>query len=739
MSREEYMLVDETSVTGEDEIDLRKYWSIIRRNLWRVVALAVVVGLLATLSVYSMQPVYRAKATLLIESQKAKVVTIEEVYGIDPANSEYYATQFEILKSRGIAAKVINKLELANYPEFNQTQQSWFDLRKLLPEAALGEKGKASEESLRQSLISTFLSRLNISPVRKTQLVNISFEASDPVLARDIANALCNAYIENDLEARMSMTRQAAHWLTGSLKDLKEKSDDATKRLQAYRERVHLVDVKGVLTLTAQELNETTKRLGEARARRSELETISRQVQELAGKPVEMLESIPAIQKQPMVHDVKAKMAEARHKVTALSKRYGSKHPTMIEANSRLETLQANLNRELERAAAGLRKDYDSARTNEATLQRELAKGEQKVQSISRKQTRLLELEREVETNRKLNDTFFTRFQETNITGDLQQVNARIVDPAIIPTSPSKPNKKLIIMLAFVLSLMLGIALAFLAEALDNTIRSIDGIEEKLGEATLGLLPLIKDKGKGKDKKNILQLFSQDPNSSFSESIRTIRTGVVLSGLDNPHKTLLVTSSLPSEGKTTVAANLAIAMGQMENVLLIDADMRRPSVAKSFGLPIDSPGLSNLVAGSNDLAECIHTFKSDKIDVLPAGLIPPNPQELLSSQRFKSLLESLEGKYDRIIVDSAPVQAVSDALILSTLAKAVIFVVKADATNSHIVKASFSRLHKINAPIAGVVLNQVDIDKSGKYYGNYYHGYYDPYGYSGTETDKTKA
>jgi capsular exopolysaccharide synthesis family protein len=264
---------------------------------------------------------------------------------------------------------------------------------------------------------------------------------------------------------------------------------------------------------------------------------------------------------------------------------------------------------------------------------------------------------------------------------------------------------------------------------LDSTIRSVEQVGSKLGLPLLGLLPLVKFKTKKTSREQALKEMTGGDNPHFSESIRTIRTGIMLSAIDSPHKMILVTSSLPGEGKSTVAANLAITLGKMEKVLLIDADMRRPTIKKHIGVETTDMGLSELVAGTAELKETIHKNSEFGIDVMHAGMIPPNPLELISSKRFSAVMDALEGNYDRIIIDSTPVQAVSDALVLSQYASGLIFVVKSDSTSDRLIKGCLKRLREVNAPIIGVVLNQVDVNKKSRY-GYGYGGYYDQYGYS---------
>ncbi|NLZ79366.1 MAG: polysaccharide biosynthesis tyrosine autokinase, partial [Gammaproteobacteria bacterium] len=328
-----------------------------------------------------------------------------------------------------------------------------------------------------------------------------------------------------------------------------------------------------------------------------------------------------------------------------------------------------------------------------------------------------------VDSNRALYDTFVTRLKEASATSDLDSATVRIVDRANIPTAPIKPKKALIVALATFLAALIGVGLVLLLEALNNTFKSTEEIENTLNLPVLGLLPLVSKA----DRSQVANLFNTDSNKSFSESIRTIRTGVVLSAMEEPHKILVVTSSVPGEGKSTVAANLAYALGQMENVLLIDADMRRPTLAKNFGFPVGTPGLANLIAGTAKLEECIKNV--DGVDMLSAGSVPPDPLELLSSPRFAEVIQYLREKYDRVIIDSPPTQAVSDALVLGTLANALIYVIRSDSTAKPLVVKGIGQLLQSNAPVTGIVLNQVDIKKAMKN-GYNYGGYYDYYGYS---------
>lgn len=716
---------------SDDVIDLREYWQTINRHKWGIFGFAVLVTILTILVVFSLRPVYRATATVLIEANQAQVVSIEEVYGIDSGNQEYYLTQFEILKSRKLAEAVMVKMDLVNHPEFNEEPGFTFNWRDLLPIELPGSDAVPSEEDVFQTKVAQFLSQVTISPVRKTQLVKITYESYDPVLAADVANAIGVAYIEGNLEAKLEVTMQASSWLSERLGYLKDDLRATQQTLQDYRDSEGIVGEKGGLDIASKELDLVSTRLVESRRDRLELEGVYKQIQKIGKRNPRKLELIPAVLQHPLVQVMKESVARIQLKKSELSKRYGAKHPKMESVNSELNIAYRSLNQQILSVVSGIENQYKAAQASEKSLEGSLSSTKVGMQDISRKEFKLKELQQDVDTKQAVYDTFFTRLSETSATGDLKTANARIVDPAVKPLLPAKPKKKLIVVLAFVVSLMFGVVFAFLLKALDNTIKTASEIESKLGETMLGLLPLLKGK-KGVKHLSYTQYIDEN-QSPYAESVRTIRTGVVLSALDNPHKVLAVTSTVPGEGKTSTSINMAYSLGQMEKVLLIDADMRRPSLAKALGFDPRAPGLSNLVAGTAKLDECIHHHEASNIDVITAGIIPPNPLELLSSERFAKALTVLEEKYDRIVIDTAPAQAVSDALVLASKVGAMIYVVKADSTTYQHAKSGIKRLRDVNAPLIGVVLNQVNTQKASKYYGGDYGGYYDTYGYSGDD------
>ncbi len=723
-----------------------RFW---RRSLgkhkWGAIGLALVVVLVTTLVVYSMTPVYRSTVTLLIEVGKNKVVSIEEVYSGMGANREYFQTQVEIIKSRELVKKLVQKLNLAQHPALDPRQQKpGFELDWLpadwlpggwlpatwLPDGWLPEKPALSEQALNDAVIRTVSANLQVQPVRGSQLVKISFDSPDKALTATIANTLADVYIENDLESRLQMTQKASSWLTERLGGLRKKLEASEVALQQFRERERIVSIKGsALSGTEKQLEETSTRLVSIRQQRAEAENAYNQLQ-AALKAKTSLESIPAVMKNTVVQAARNAEVEAERKLAELSKRYGKEHARMIAAESELKSAHENTRKQVDIVVAGITKEYEVVRANEQSVERVVAQGKAEIQNLNRKEFQLGVLEREVTANRQLYDMFLNRFRETNAAGDLQSTVARVVDPAMVQGGPVSPNKGRAIAIALLAGSILGIMLAFLLEYLDNTVKNSDDVEIKLGLSLLGILERVKTTRKGQE---LWRMFLQEKTSSFSEAVRTMRTGVMMSALDNPHKVLLVTSSIPEEGKTTVALNLAYAFGQIRKTCLIDADMRRPSLAKVLGLDAAAPGLSHLVAGTAEAASCIYHDKDSGIHIIPAGVVPPNPQELLSSKRFAEVLKKLHETFEIIVIDSPPVQLVSDAIVLSAHANAVIYVVKADSTPYQISRGGIERLQKVGAPILGVVLNQLDIARADKYYGygkySVYRKGYNKYGY----------
>jgi len=720
----------QANTAHEDEIDLRYYWALIRRFQWQILGLAATLTLVAALISLSMTPIYRATSRVLIEATQDKAVSVDEVVGVNTRQRGYFETQFQLLSSREVAEKVVDKLDLINNKSYYDPDKKSFSLAELIGLADVPEA--PDSQFIKRQIIDSVMAGIQLSPVPDTFLVDVSFESKDKTLAAAIANAVGEAYIENHLESRLSRTQNAAEWLSGRLEGLKERLESSETSLQNFKEQQDLIDVKGVQTLAANEIQALLNQLIQVREEKLIIRNTYEQVKILEGRPLEEIIAVSAVLKQPHIQQLKALESVAESKVAELSKRYGPKHPRMIAANSELQSAKEKLFREVENLISGLNKEYEIASDLEKSLEQQIQRAKGDFQSIDKKSFKLNKLSREVTANQQLYDMFLTRVKETVETIGFEAPNARIISRAETPIYPVKPKKKLIVVLAFVLGVMLGLGLVILYDMLDNTVKTPADVEEKLRSAMLGILPLVKQENET-NSSIAYKGFIEDKNSGFAEAIRTIRTGVLLSTLDHEQKVFVVSSSIPNEGKTTVATNLGAALGQMDKTLIIDADLRRPSLAKTFGHSSKHPGLAECVAGTASLEDSI--IKSDNFDVLLAGCIPPNPLELISTDKFKALIEELKTHYKNIVIDSPPTQSVSDTLVLSALATGVIYVVKADSTNHTLAQKGIERIRQTGNNVLGVILNQVNLDKASSYDYEYLTGYYDVYGY-GTNTNK---
>ena len=399
----------------------------------------------------------------------------------------------------------------------------------------------------------------------------------------------------------------------------------------------------------------------------------------------------------------------------------------MIAVWAEYETATRNLHTQIRNVVDSMEKEYSIARAEEAQLRGALHSAKSEMADINRKGHELKTLQQEVETNRNLYDMFLTRFKETSATENLQATNASIVDNAIVPVSPYKPDKKKFVLIFLALGLVISVVLVFIVEAIDNTLKDTGDVENKLLLPVLSILPKLSLWVK-KDLK-AMRYFSDKNHSSFAENIRTVRTSVLLSDIDNAKKTILITSSIAEEGKSIVAVNLALALARIGKTLLIDADMRKPSIRNVFGLGKTDPGLSHFIAGTKELPQCVHYFKQENLHVMPAGATPANPLELLSSKRFKNGMDILKHNYNFIVMDSAPTVPVSDPIVLSRVANEVIYVVKADDTPYQLAKTGINKLHKVDANVVGVILNMVNPSRRPGKYGYSDSDYYSYYGY----------
>ncbi len=754
------------------DFDLRAYWLTFNKYKWRIILLTVLIGILAKLFSMTLVPVYRTSATILLELSPAQFISVEDRFTRTGMQMLHFQTQARVITSRKLAEQVAERLDLTHadlapkkqyeWPEISFSWREWIpkDWLGLFPEPQKapvrqetddsgktnpGETGESSQPGAGMATreidpletpvqapkkqvprpVGAIMRGLNVRQISGTQLVGISFETYNPKLAPRVVNTLVEVYVESDLEARMDMTEKASTWLMDRLEEYRIKLQESEQKLQDYLARQDLIGVSGnVQSFATEQLSSISSSLLGARQTLAQKEISFRQLQELEGRPFKDYISHRVILSNSQVQSIKQQRLNIQSEIAELSKRYGPKHPKMIEANNELEIVEDNLKQQVREAIHLITQEYETARARVRALEQSKREAEQQVTRINRGEHMLTVLERDVESNRQLYNTFLTRFKETDVSEAQakQSTIARVIEEARVPGAPYKPDTNKIVMQAVGIGFVLVTLLAFLLEYLNNTLKNATDVEQKLGVPLLGTLPVLKTSRK--DIYRPHHAFLSESQSSFAEAIRTVRTGVMLSNLDNPHKIILVTSTVPGEGKTVFAINQAFALSQMKKTLLIDADMRRPTIAKVFGLQAKAPGLSNMVAGTETIDTCIHPQELEgvDIDVVPSGTIPPNPLELLSSLHFKQLLEQLEQRYEQIVIDSPPSTLVSDALVLGKYAKAVVYVVKADETPYQLVQNGLKRLRQFHAPVLGVVLNQADLRKTSNYYYGYKYG-----------------
>jgi capsular exopolysaccharide synthesis family protein len=713
---------------GRQRESFHEYLRVIGRHRFSIIGITMLFALLGMFHAAIQTPIYSASAMLQIEREATRYIEAQELYGTSTQNFEYYQTQYAILRTRPLSARVVDMVGARTIVETINSVET-FSLRRYLPFLpAPPPPAKLSEEQAREYAIGIVQGALEVEPIRNSQLVRIYMSVPSAELAAKLANALAQAYVDDTLEARLKMISDATTWLSGRLEGLRAKVEESERKLQSFKDQQNLVDVKGVDSLSAQQVSMLTNNVAETRAARIAKEALYRQVRD--ARIAKRLQEVPALLINPLVSDGRAKLNDALKDFEEVKAKYGPKMPAYVAAETQLRSAQRAFDLQLEQAAASVEREYESARSVETqtVAQLESAKGE--ARQVSAKTIELNALEREAEANRQVYERFQAQFKQTSESGDMRTSNARLVEQALVPGFRSSPNTRRTVFGATLIGLLFAVVLAFLLEHLDSTIKTAEDVERLLEVPVLGLTPNIKAAIKGDGQ--MLKYYQEHQQSQFAESVRTVRTNVLLSALDRPRKRLLVTSSVPGEGKTTLALNLTQSLGQMNKVLLIDADMRRPTVARVFGSNPPTIGLSQFISGESKMSECVHQLEHTNMFVMTAGVIPPNPLELLSSQKFAEALNQLNKVFEYIVIDCAPALAVSDALVLSRLVDGVIYVIKCDATPHQAAASGLKRLKRVEAPLLGVVLNRVGERSHGYGYGRYAYyadGYYSHYGH----------
>ncbi|ULF85591.1 GumC family protein [Vibrio alginolyticus] len=689
------------------------HFKAIKKNWLSIAAFTLLFSLTCTWYIYSKASIYQATATLLIQEEQKSALSIEEVYGVDTTKKEYFQTQIAILKSNHIADKVIRELNLTQLPEFTSSGglnkkidqiKSIPFVQDLLNVAPSPKETAQFSESYYQAL-QAFRSKLDIEPVRNTQLVRIRFRSTDPKLATTIANAVGQAYIDANFEAKLVVTQNAATWLTNNSQKLEERLRNSEQALQEFLLKEGLIDINGIDEIYANELEELTRKLNIAVNKRIEAQTLIQLLRRKSSQSLDSLLSIDEFANQAQIRDLKLSEAQAAKNLSELAQRYGPKHDRMIQAKAQLAEIQSRTQQLIRDISFSKQQDLLAAKAQEDMLRAELDNKKSDFQSLGSQKARYEQLKREVESNKALYEAFLNREKETNATSDYKNVTARFTDKAIIPLFPVAPQRIKLVLIATFFGFAIACALVIILETMREVIRSTTDVQEKLGVTCLGVIPMVKKRNLRKNGVSYTA-YLDDEEKLFSEACRSVRTSLLLRLTNTKQKILPFTSAIPEEGKTSTSINMAVSFSKMEKVLIIDCDLRRPSIAKRFGIAESSPGLTHILTMDTPIKDCVTHIKEANLDVLSAGLIPPNPQELLASDRFKKLLEHFQNKYDRIIIDTPPLLSVSDALILGQYANGLITVIRSESTKSSLVNLALSKQIQHSVPSLGVLITQ---------------------------------
>ncbi|MBA4208064.1 MAG: capsular biosynthesis protein [Parvibaculum sp.] len=724
------------------ELDLMGLYRTLRKRLGLIVSVTFGLTALVMVVVLQQTPLYTATAQVLLDRQKMQVTDMEAVMSGLPADSATVDSEVEILKSRALAERVVDRLNLMQDPEFNEALREpsflrWIDPRFLVRELLAlvsADPAPVSEEmrtrAERDGVVDSLLRNLDVTRQRLTYVINLSVTSEQPAKAARIANAYAETYILDQLEAKFDATRQANEWLSRRLGELRQQVRDSERAVEIFRSEQGLESSSGV-TVSEQQMSELNAQLILARTALAEARAKfdrARQIRASGGS----IESMADVVQSGTISSLRQKQAELARELANLSSRYGPRHPEVVNAEAQRRDIDAQIGAEISRIIGSLQNNVSVAETRVASLEQSLRDIRGETGESGQAMVQLRELEREAAANRAVYESFLNRFKETSQQQDLQVPDSRIISPATAPLAPSHPRKALSLALALILSAMLGVGLAFLLEHLDNGMTTARDVEEALALPHLVSVPLVPaEKGPGGKLLKPHDYLVQKPLSAFSESLRSLRSALQLSNVDNPPKVILFTSALPNEGKTTTSVSFARAAAASGlKVVLVDCDLRHPSVHKTFGLATPAAGLVELLAERLDPEAVMIEDDKTSLRVLPIATGTANPPDLMVSSQMQLLIERLRGEYDLVVLDSAPVLPVSDSRVLSRLADETVFVVRWSDTPKDAAQSAIRELRLYQSNIAGAILVAVDASKQAKYgYGDggYYYGKYSRY------------
>ncbi len=737
-----------------DELD----WFALLRTLWRrKVFLATFVLLTLGLTaayVSRLDPKFEAEALVMLSEQGPQIVAdIPEILPSLPVQEDGVESQLLLIQSRNMAEKLVDALNLHLLPEFNpelrpkvQGIEQWLDPFRWLPAVILDRLPRAWADTLataslddemtdqqkaallRAEIIENVMENIIAEPARSSTVISVKFISTDPELATLGANTLAKLYLAEQLEMKQTAARRAQEFLENEIARLRESLSQAEQAIEEYREKSGLSDAQP----DEQQLAGLTSQLVLSRTERAEVEARLRQVERMLRSDAS-LEAAAQMLESPVLADLRAREIELSRELAELSSEYGERHPRMVNLRAELTNIQDRKQIEIRQIAQRLRDEVQVLRSREATLEANIERLKNQLGSHNRAQIVLEAMERDAEADRELLETYINRVKEITSQQKAQEPDARIISNAVIPEEPTYPQRKLIFGVALLGALLGGSLAVFGLEQLDNTFRSSEQIEESIGLPTLGLVPAIggREKRYGSPQDYVLD----NPNSAFGEAVRSLRTAMLLTSIGAPPKTILLTSSVPGEGKTSMAMCLArIHARSGRRTLIIDCDLRRPRLHELTGVANQS-GLSDVLLRQRTLDEVVHSDERSGAYFIPAGPTVPDPAAVLASEQMRRLLKDAASRYDLVLLDSPPVLSVSDARVLSQMVDKTVFLVHWGKTRRTDVMMGVKQLVESGADMAGLVLSRVNVRKHARYgyrdSGYYYDGKYTKYYQSG--------
>ncbi len=720
---------------AEQENPILHYWRILRKRKWVILATSAIVFALSVIATLNTTRLYQATSEIAIFPENPNVLGFKDMSGSPPVDYEYdvaLETQAAILRSDALAIKVMQALHLDQDARFTR-------VRQISPsaEGAVRVSSMEPDPVKAAGLLGTFRSGLSVQLVRSSRLIQVSYTHPDPRLATEIANTLVKTFIEENFRTKYESVTQTSEWLSRELADLQLKVETSEEKLVRYQKEHSILGVDEKQNIVTAKLDELNKELTAAQTDRFQKESKYRLA--MAGDPDSSAKVSPE-GTSSLLEKLREKEADLNTQYAQATTQFGPGYPKVTELSNQLKQVRAEIETEKTRMQGRIRDEYLAAVQREDLLTSAFNRQKQEANQLNESAIEYSVLKRDAESNRQLYQDLLQRLKEAGVSAGLRSSNIRVVDVARTPSNPITPNVRRNVALGFMLGLGLGIGLAFLLESLDNTVRDMDEVSAISTLPALGTIPL-QLSSNGHSRKLLKTTMDEKsgspslvtylrPKSESAEAYRALRTSILLSAFGAPPKVVLVTSALPQEGKTTISANSALVLAQRgRRVLLVDADLRRPGLEKIFGLR-PCGGLSTLISGVDKLEDVLLPFAAvPNLWILPAGPIPPQPAELLSSTVMKDYIARWRNEFDHIIIDTPPCLSVTDAVVLSPEADRVILVARSGQTTKPALRRACGLLLQVNAKVMGIVLNALNLHSADGYYysygGRYAQRYYD--------------